>query len=61
MKVGDLVLVRYHNTQEHLGIVVELGEDHDGNWVDCDVKVAWDDGDISWILKRNVEVLDECR
>jgi hypothetical protein len=59
MKIGDLVLVRYHNNQEHLGIVVELGKE----WspVASDVKVAWDDGDVSWILKRSVEVLDESR
>jgi len=63
MKIGDLVLVRYHNKQEHLGIVVEITLDgidprcEDGG----ELKVAWDDGDISWILKRNVEVLDESR
>ena len=57
MKIGDLVLVRYHNREEHLGIVVMIG-DLDGM---SDVKVAWDDGDTSWILARNVEVLDECR
>ena len=61
MKVGDLVLVRYHNTQEHLGIVVEIGDQERGCAIAGDVKVAWDDGDISWILKRNVEVLDESR
>tara|TARA_Y100000034_G_C6720951_1_gene318961 strand:- start:507 stop:668 length:162 start_codon:yes stop_codon:yes gene_type:complete len=53
MKVGDLVLVRYRNREEHLGIVVVLA--------DGELKVAWDDGDISWILKRKVEVLDESR
>ena len=52
MKVGDLVLVRYHNREEHLGIVVEIGHVPAG-----DLKVAWDDGDISWILKCNVELL----
>ena len=60
MKVGDLVLVRYHNREEHIGIVVEIRKDQ-GCAVASDVKVAWDDGDISWILKRNVEVLDESR
>jgi len=58
MKIGDLVLVRYHNNQEHLGIVVEIGET---TVQERDVKVAWDDGDVSWILKRNVEVLGESR
>ena len=54
MKVGDLVMVRYHNGEEHLGIVV----DTDYN---LELKVAWDDGDTSWIFKHNVEVLDESR
>ena len=53
MNVGDLVLVRYHNREEHLGIVVVVGRG--------ELKVAWDDGDTSWILKRNVEVLYESR
>ena len=57
MKVGDLVLVRYHNREEHLGIVVAVNGEYEDNWGGSRVKVAWDDGDISWILKRNVELL----
>jgi len=57
MKVGDLVLVRYHNREEHIGIVVEVGSE----WMTGDALVAWDDGDTSWIDKGNVEVLDESR
>jgi hypothetical protein len=60
MKVGDLVMVRYHNKQEHLGIVVEI-DDGDISSTTGELKVAWDDGDISWIFKRNVQVLDESR
>ena len=63
MKVGDLVMVRYHNGEEHLGIVVEV--DQIDKCVPCEesdeFKVAWDDGDTSWIFKHNVEVLDESR
>ena len=57
MKVGDLVLVRYHNNQEHLGIVVEI-DDGGVSSFDGELKVAWDDGDVSWIFKRVVEVLE---
>ena len=61
MKVGDLVMVRYHNGEEHIGIVVES----EGENIPCEesdeLKVAWDDGDISWIFKRVVEVLDGSR
>ena len=58
MKVGDLVMVQYHNGEEHLGIVVKIDGEYIGGG---ELKVAWDDGDVSWILKRNVEVLDESR
>ena len=61
MKVGDLVMVRYHNGEEHLGIVVDAEKPRKGGDPNSDVKVAWDDGDTSWILTRNVEVLDESR
>jgi len=60
MQVGDLVLVRYHNGEEHLGIVVDT-DDGDISSRTGELKVAWDDGDISWIFKRNVMVLDESR
>jgi len=56
MKIGDLVLVRYHNNQEHLGIVVEI-DDGGVSSFDGELKVAWDDGDVSWIFKRVVELL----
>ena len=55
MKVGDLVLVRYHNREEHIGIVVEVGSE----WMTGDALVTWDDGDTSWIAKGNVEVINE--
>ena len=57
MKVGDLVMVRYHNGQEHLGIVVDT-DDGDISCKESDeLKVAWDDGDTSWIFKHVVEVI----
>ena len=58
MQIGDLVMVRYHNGQEHLGIIVKIDGDA---YLGSELKVAWDDGDTSWILTRNVEVLDESR
>ena len=53
MQIGDLVLVRYHNREEHIGIVVELGTE----WMAGDVLVTWDDGDTSWSGKGNVKVI----
>jgi len=43
-----------------LGIVVEI-DDGGVSSFDDELKVAWDDGDVSWIFKRVVEVLDESR
>ena len=61
MKVGDLVLVRYHNGEEHIGIVVEVDIENIPCEEGSELRVAWDDGDTSWIFKHNVEVLDESR
>ena len=48
-------MVRYHNGEEHIGIVVEVGSE----WMAGDVLVTWDDGATDWIGKGNVKVIDE--
>ena len=55
MEVGDLVTVRYHDDSEAMGIIVEVGTE----WMASDVLVAWNDGDMDWIAKGNVKVIDE--
>jgi len=57
MQVGDLVIVRYYGDDIEIGIIVEVGTE----WVTGDVLVAWNDGDMGWIAKGNVKVIDEER
>ena len=59
MKIGDLV--RYLNFEPGgLGIIVELH--HESVHVDdIAVTVAWNDGRVSPILKRLIEVISESR
>jgi len=57
MQVGDLVIVRYHGDSKAMGIIVEVGTE----WMTSDVLVAWNDGDMGWIAKGNVKVIDESR
>ena len=47
MEVGDLV--RHISQYEYMGIIVELGY--------RDILVAWNDGDISWCYKHQMEVI----
>ena len=47
MKVGDLVMVRYHGEDKALGIIVEVGTE----WMTGDLLVTWNDGDMDWIAK----------
>ena len=47
MKVGDLV--RHKSLHKHVGIIVELGF--------RDLLIAWNDGDMSWSYKIQLEVL----
>ena len=57
MQVGDLVIIRYYDEDGALGIILEVGTE----WMASDVLVAWNDGDMDWIAKGNVKVIDESR
>ena len=47
MKVGDLV--RHKELHHYIGMVVELGF--------RDILIAWNDGELSWTYKSQMEVL----
>ena len=51
MRIGDLV--RHKTFSSHLGIVVELGF--------RDILIAWHDGEISWAVKSQMEVINANR
>jgi len=51
MKVGDLV--RHKTEHKHIGMIVELGF--------RDLLIAWNDGDLSWAYKMQLEVIDGSR
>ena len=57
MEVGDLVIVRYYGDTVAMGIIVEVGTE----WMAGDVLVTWNDGDMDWIAKGNVMVINESR
>ena len=50
MKVGDLVRIQseYHN---YMGIIMEHGI--------RDILVAWYNGEVSWVYKFQVEVIND--
>ena len=47
MKVGDLIRPIHHPNQ--IGVIIEIGY--------RDVLVAWNDGDLSWAYKMQLEVI----
>ena len=53
MQVGDLI--KYRGLPVCWGVITQMGKDKESKQIEC----LWDDGDLSWVYKRMVEVV--CR
>ena len=50
MKIGDLI--KYRGLPVCWGVITQMGKDKNSKQIEC----LWNDGDLSWVYKRMVEV-----